>query len=75
VTIVLALSIIALFVSILLNIRAIFLLKRTRKCINGIIAVQIEMATLIPKTIASSLSILLSEDEDAKSALKEMISK
>lgn len=68
-------NIVALLATILLNIRATFLLKRARKCINSIITVQIEMATIIPKTIASTLSIILSDDENAKSSLKEMINK
>jgi len=62
-----------LLMTILSNIRAVYLLKRTRMAINSILSLQIETANLIPKIIVSSLSVLLSEDEVAKSALREMI--
>ena len=65
-------------ISALIMIRAINLLKRVRAVSNQILVNDREMREsllkLIPKSIARTVVIMNSKDEDAKAKLREMLS-
>jgi predicted Holliday junction resolvase-like endonuclease len=72
------LSAIAWLIAILIMIRALYLLKKVRVVCNQILANDKKMKENLPKVVAKSIartvSIMNSKDEDAKKKLQQMIS-
>jgi hypothetical protein len=72
-----AINAIICLISILVLIRATFLVRRSRKIQNEIfktiLSLNSDLQKIIPKTIVSTLSILASNDVEAKAKLQKLI--
>jgi len=76
--IILCIAFVIQLAAILIMVRAVFILKKVRFVANQILAndkaMKDNLQKLVAKTIARTVAIMNSKDEDAKAKLREMIS-